>query len=76
MVIPINNFFEKNPDSNHKWIALLVASLGTMVGILNSSTLIIALPTLMVDLDTTLVNVTWVLIAYMLVMTIMAPACG
>ena len=63
-------------DSNYKWIALLVASLGTLVGILNSSTLIIALPTLMVDLDTTLVNVTWILIVYMLVMTIFAPACG
>lgn len=47
-----------------------------MVGILNASTLIIALPTMMVGLNTTLVNVTWVLIVYMLFMTILAPACG
>lgn len=53
-----------------------MASLGTLVGILNASTLIIALPTLMISLNTTLVNVTWVLIVYMLFMTILAPACG
>lgn len=63
-------------NSNYKWIALLVASLGTLVGVLNGSTLIIALPTLMVSLNTNLVNVTWVLIVYMLFLTILAPACG
>ena len=47
-----------------------------MAGILNASTLIIALPTMMIDLNTTLVMVTWVLIVYMLIMTILAPACG
>lgn len=64
------------PDPDYKWIALAVASLGTLVGILNASTLIIALPTMMVDLKTDLVGVTWVLISYMLLITILAPACG
>ncbi len=76
MFTPGNNTPAHHPDTTNKWTALLVASLGTLVGILNSSTLIIALPTLMVSLNTTLVNVTWVLIVYMLVMTILAPACG
>lgn len=53
-----------------------MASLGTLAGILNASTLIIALPRMMIDLNTSLVNVTWVLIVYMLFMTILAPACG
>jgi EmrB/QacA subfamily drug resistance transporter len=53
-----------------------VASLGTLVGVLNASTLIIALPTMMVKLNTTLIGVTWVLIVYMLILTILAPACG
>ncbi len=60
----------------YKWVALTVASLGMLVGILNSSTLIIALPTIMVDLDTNLIGVMWVLIAYTLIITILAPACG
>lgn len=67
---------QSSSDDRYKWVALTVASLGTLVGILNASTLIIALPTMMVGLNTTLVNVMWVLISYMLVMTILAPACG
>lgn len=53
-----------------------MASLGTLVGVLNASTLIIALPAIMVNLDTTLIGVMWVLIAYTLILTILAPACG
>lgn len=64
-------------DTDHyKWVALAVASLGTLVGILNANTLIIALPTIMMDLNTTLIGVMWVLIAYTLIITILAPACG
>jgi EmrB/QacA subfamily drug resistance transporter len=63
-------------DPGYKWVALAIASLGTLVGILNASTLIIALPTMMVNLRTDLVGVTWVLISYMLLITILAPACG
>jgi EmrB/QacA subfamily drug resistance transporter len=66
----------KTQDDGYKWIALAIASLGTLVGILNASTLIIALPTMMVSLKTDLVGVTWVLISYMLLITILAPACG
>lgn len=64
------------PDDGYKWVALTIASLGTLVGVLNASTLIIALPTMMVNLNTDLVGVTWVLISYMLLITILAPACG
>lgn len=62
--------------SDYRWVALSIASLGTLVGVLNASTLIIALPTIMVDLDTDLVGVMWVLISYLLIMTILAPAWG
>jgi EmrB/QacA subfamily drug resistance transporter len=66
----------ENSDDRYKWTALAVASLGTLIGILNASTLIIALPTMMIKLNTTLIGVSWVLIVYMLIMTILAPACG
>lgn len=61
---------------DYRKIALSIASLGTLLGVLNASTLIIALPTIMVDLDTDLIGVMWVLISYMLIMTILAPAWG
>ena len=63
-------------SDRYKWVALTVASLGTLVGLLNATTLIIALPTIMLDLDTTLIGVMWVLISYTLIITILAPACG
>jgi hypothetical protein len=42
---------DKNIQENYKWTALSVTSLGMLVGILNASTLIIALPTMMVKLN-------------------------
>lgn len=70
------NIEQNNTPDGYKWTALSVASLGTLVGILNASTLIIALPTMMVKLNTDLFGIMWVLIIYMLFMTILAPAWG
>lgn len=68
---------EKNvTPEGYKWTALSVASLATLVGILNASTLIIALPTIMVRLNTSLFGVMWVLISYSLIITVLAPAWG
>ncbi len=64
------------PDQGYKWVAMTIAALGTLLGVLNASTLIIALPVMMVSLGTDLVGVTWVLISYMLLITILAPASG
>ncbi len=65
-----------NIPESYKWTALSVTSLGMLVGILNASTLIIALPTMMVKLNTDIFGIMWVLISYMLFMTIFAPAWG
>ncbi len=67
---------DKNIPESYKWTALSVTSLGMLVGILNASTLIIALPTMMVKLNTDLFGIMWVLIIYMLFITILAPAWG
>jgi EmrB/QacA subfamily drug resistance transporter len=67
---------QTQPDQGYKWVAMTIAALGTLLGVLNASTLIIALPVMMVSLGTDLVGVTWVLISYMLLITILAPASG
>ncbi|VVB92836.1 Putative multidrug resistance protein MdtD [uncultured archaeon] len=72
----MNSNIDKTTQRDYKWTALTVASLGMLVGILNASTLIIALPTMMVKLNTDLFGIMWVLISYMLIMTILAPAWG
>src|SRR5659263_500139 len=70
----IVNIEQKNTPDGYKWTALSVASLGMLVGILNASTLIIALPTMMVKLNTDLFEIMWVMISYTLLITILAPA--
>ncbi len=67
---------ENDIPENYKWTALSVTSLGMLVGILNASTLIIALPTMMVKLNTDLFGIMWVMISYTLLITILAPAWG
>jgi EmrB/QacA subfamily drug resistance transporter len=76
MRITMNSNIDKKTQRDYKWTALTVASLGMLVGILNASTLIIALPTMMIKLNTDLFGIMWVLISYMLIMTILAPAWG
>ncbi len=70
------NIEQNNISDDYKWTALSVTSLGMLVGILNASTLIIALPTMMVKLNTDLFGIMWVLISYTLLLTILAPAWG
>lgn len=60
----------------YKWLALLVTSLGTLGGVLNGSTLMIALPTMMIALHTSLFGVMAPLVVYMLVTTMTAPLWG
>jgi EmrB/QacA subfamily drug resistance transporter len=67
---------DKNVQDSYKWTALSVTSMGMLVGILNASTLIIALPTMMVKLNTDLFGIMWVLMSYTLLLTILAPAWG
>ena len=72
----MNRLADNTSDEQYKKVALAIAALGTLVGVLNGSTLIIALPTIMVQLHTTLFGVMWALIVYMLITTILAPAWG
>ncbi|MDD1675033.1 MAG: MFS transporter [Methanomicrobiales archaeon] len=63
-------------EDQYRWVALSIAVLGGFVGVLNESTLIIALPTIMTDLHANLAEVIWVLIVYLLLVTILAPVWG
>lgn len=64
---------EKN---NYKWIALSCTTVGALFSVLSGSTLMIALPVIMKDLNASMNIVTWTIMGYMLVMTILVPAIG
>src|SRR3954451_4662203 len=61
---------------NYKWWALSCTSLGMLVATINSGTLIIALPDLERSLDTTLLQLVWVILAYMIASTVLVLTAG
>src|SRR6478736_3737535 len=61
---------------NYKWWALSVTSLGMLLATINSGTLIIALPDLEKSLGTTLLQLVWVILAYMIASTVLVLTAG
>lgn len=61
---------------DYKWTALSCTTLGALFSVLSGSTLMIALPVIMKDLNASMAVVTWTIMGYMLVMTILVPSIG
>jgi EmrB/QacA subfamily drug resistance transporter len=61
---------------NYKWWALSCTSLGMLLATINSGTLIIALPDLERALHTTLLQLVWVILAYMIASTVLVLTAG
>ncbi|MEM0155729.1 MAG: MFS transporter [Thermoplasmataceae archaeon] len=55
---------------------ILASSLGSFLSVVNSTSLLIAIPTIMVDLDTSFFMVLWILISYSLTLTVFSPIFG
>jgi len=62
--------------NNYKWWALSCTSLGMLLATVNSGTLIIALPTLKRSLHTNLLELVWVILAYMIASTVLVLTAG
>src|SRR5215217_3467331 len=61
---------------HYKWWALSCASLGMLMATINSGTLIIALPDLERELHTSLLQLVWVILAYMISSTVLVLTAG
>src|SRR5438270_11333556 len=61
---------------NYKWWALSCTSLGMLLATINSGTLIIALPDLERALGTSLLQLVWVILAYMIASTVLVLTAG
>src|SRR3954462_14087900 len=61
---------------HYKWWALSCTSLGMLIATINSGTLIIALPDLERSLHTTLLQLVWVILAYMIASTVLVLTAG
>src|SRR3954451_8320898 len=61
---------------NYKWWALSCKSIGMLLATINSGTLIIALPDLERSLGTSLLELVWVILAYMIASTVLVLTAG
>ena len=61
---------------HYKWWALSCTSLGMLLATINSGTLIIALPDLEQALGTTILQLVWVILAYMITSTVLVLTAG
>lgn len=60
----------------YKWIALSCTTVGALLSVLNGSTLMIALPEIAHQLRASMEVVIWVIMGYMLAITILVPSIG
>src|SRR3954465_5599953 len=61
---------------HYKWWALSCTSLGMLMATINSGTLIIALPDLGRSLHTSILQLVWVILAYMIASTVLVLTAG
>src|ERR671937_1280841 len=63
-------------SAHYKWWVLSCTSLGMLLATINSGTLIIALPELERSLGTSLLQLVWVILAYMIASTVLVLTAG
>lgn len=61
---------------SYKWIALSCTTIGALLSVISGSALVIALPDIMRELKAGMGTITWTLMGYMLILTILVPAIG
>ncbi|HVU70681.1 MAG TPA: MFS transporter [Ktedonobacteraceae bacterium] len=60
----------------YKWIALSVTTIGSLMAAIDSTIVILALPNMLQDLHSDLVEMTWVIMAYIMVSTVLQLTFG
>lgn len=60
----------------YKWVALVVTTVGSLMVAIDTTIVILALPNMLQDLHSNLVRMTWVIMAYLLVSTVLQLMFG
>ncbi len=63
------------PD-NYKWTALSVTTVGALLASIQGSALLITLPNILTELHISFFTIMWVLLGYLLVLTVLTPLVG
>src|SRR5579885_3437275 len=60
----------------YKWVALAVTTIGSLMAAIDTTIVILALPNMLQDLHSDLVRMTWVIMGYLLVNTVLQLTFG
>ena len=71
-VLPI----DETQHDNYRWTALSVTTVGALLASIQGSALLIALPNILTELHITFFTIIWVLLGYLLVLTVLTPIIG
>ena len=63
-------------EDNYQWVALSVTTVGALLGAIQGSALLISLPNIMAELHANFLTVMWVLLGYLLILTVLTPVIG
>src|SRR6266566_2162631 len=67
---------ETKQRNGYQWTALSVTTVGALLGAIQGSALLIALPNILAELHTTFLTIVWVLLGYLLIVTVLTPIIG
>lgn len=63
-------------NDNYQWVALSVTTVGALLGAIQGSALLIALPNIMTELHASFFTIMWILLGYLLILTVLTPVIG
>src|SRR5437588_4100000 len=67
---------ETEQPKGYQWTALSVTTVGALLGAIQGSALLIALPNILAELHATFFTIMWVLLGYLLIVTVLTPIIG
>src|SRR6266487_5542766 len=67
---------EQTPHDGYQWTALSVTTVGALLASIQGSALLIALPSILAELHVTFFTIIWVLLGYLLILTVFTPIVG
>jgi len=66
----------QGPAPYERWIVLAIVCVGILLTAIQSTALVIAFPTLLVQLDASILSIIWVLLSYLVVVSVFVPLAG
>jgi MFS family permease len=67
---------EAKQSDGYQWTALSVTTVGALLASIQGSALLIALPNIMAELQASFLSIMWILLGYLLILTVFTPIVG